>query len=198
MEKKVTGVILAGGKSSRFGQNKALVEIGGERLIDRSLRMLSKSFSPLLIVASDLLNYAGLPAILTKDVVPVPGPLTGIYTALLFSPNEWIFVRAVDMPFLNGSLVELFFGTLSDSIDAVIPVTGRGYEPLCAFYRRTCLKHIAKVLESGGGRIIEFFPKIRVREIREEDWKNVDPGGMSFYNINTREDLLELRRSGLL
>lgn len=198
MERKITGAVLAGGKSSRFGQNKALIEIGGERLIERNVRMLKKNFSPVLVIASDLLNYVNLPAVLVKDAVPIPGPLTGIYTALLFSPNEWVFIRAVDMPFLSDSLVEIFLNSLTDSADVVVPITDRGYEPLCGFYRRRCLKHIAKVLESGGGRIVEFFPKIRLCELKKEVWGKGDPEGLSFYNINTREDLSELSKSGLL
>lgn len=198
MNSNIMGVILAGGQSRRFGRNKAFETVDGERLIDRNVRLLGKHFpSVMIITIASFAHYIDLPVTLIRDIVSIPGPLTGIYTALLFSQRDWIFVRAVDMPFLENSLVKFLVNAISDNIDVVIPVTDRGHEPLCALYRRTCVRHIANVLESGGGRIIDFFPHIRVLEIPPEVWHVPDPKGISFYNINTPADLMELLNGGL-
>jgi len=199
--KPITGVILAGGKSSRFGRNKALEPFMGERLIDRSVRLIKEWCDPVFVVCQKPEEYFGVEANLVADIIPDQGPLMGLYTGLLFSPNEWIFLRAVDMPFLEGAFAELLIKRATEgNADVVVPLKGRHidlplqYEPLCACYNVRCIPHIKRVIESGGGRVISFFSRVRVDAVPEDTWRAVDPKGRSILNINTIQDMDEVVR----
>jgi len=199
--KPITGVILAGGKSSRFGRNKALEPFMGERLIDRSVRLIKEWCDPVFVVCQKPEEYFGVEANLVADIIPDQGPLMGLYTSLLFSPNEWIFLRAVDMPFLEEAFAELLIKRATEgNADVVVPLKGRHtdlplqYEPLCACYNVRCILHIKRVIESGGGRVISFFSRVRVDAVPEDTWRAVDPKGRSILNINTIQDMDEVVR----
>ncbi|MCX7823299.1 MAG: molybdenum cofactor guanylyltransferase [Syntrophobacterales bacterium] len=196
MIEAITGVILAGGRSSRFGRNKALEHLGGERFIDRSIRLMRDWCRVVFVVCQNLEEYFGVDANLIADIIPNRGPLGGLYTALLFSPKEWVFLRAVDMPFLERSFADfLIKRTLERKADVVIPLKNGEFEPLCACYNVRCIPHIKRVIESGGGRMIQFFQKVRVDAIPEETWRKVDSEGKSFVNVNTLKEFEEIVRA---
>jgi len=192
MSEMLTGAILAGGKSLRFGRNKALEVFQGQSLLENAVESLRRFCDPLLVVANDLTPYFHIRATLVQDVLTNQGPLGGIYTALLFSPHEWIFARATDMPFLVPELVEWMI-RLREGYDVVVPVLNDRHDPLLALYSRCCLAPIAVALERGDRKIISFFRKVRVRELPEKEWRTVDPDGLSFRNINTQENLEQLK-----
>lgn len=193
MTGSVTGAILAGGKSSRFGRNKALEYIGEERLIDRSVRLIKDVCNPVFVICRKPEDYFGLEANLVADIIPDRGPIMGLYTALLFSPNEWIFLRAVDMPFLERRFADfLIERALLGKADVIIPVRDGEYEPLFACYHVRCIPHVKRAIDGGGGRIIQFFSRVRVDTVPEEVWKTLDPAGKSLININTPQDLEEV------
>jgi molybdenum cofactor guanylyltransferase len=187
----VTGAVLAGGESRRFGRNKALEPHGGKRLIDHCVETLRRHCDPMLVVANDLSLYYDVSATLIRDVIPHQGPLGGIYTALLFSPREWVLVKAADMPFLVPELVPLLFQARA-GVDVVVPMVGDYHEPLMALYHRRCLPAIAGILQAERRRIIDLYRKVKVRPISEAKWRSADPEGRSFWNINTPEDLQRL------
>jgi molybdenum cofactor guanylyltransferase len=147
---------------------------------------------PVLVIANDLTPYLQLRATLVQDAICNQGPLGGIYTALLFSPHPWVLAKATDMPLLVADLAQLML-TRREGVDVVIPVQNDRYEPLLALYSRRCLPIVAAALEKGERQIISFFPKVRVRELTEAEWRTVDPDGLSFSNINTPENLEQLR-----
>lgn len=183
----LTGAVLAGGRSLRYGRNKALEVFQGRRLVDRAVEALRELCSPVLVIANDLAPFVGVGAGLVRDIVPHQGPLGGIYTALLFSPNEWVVVRATDMPLFVPEMVHRMLG-LSRGADAVVPRAGGQYEPLFALYHRRCIPAIADVLEGPRRNVISFYAKIRLRHFEEDQWRPVDPEGLSFRNVNTPED----------
>ncbi len=189
---KVSGAILAGGKSKRFGRNKALELFNGERLVDINIKLLEKFCGHLFIIANDLRSYVNCKATLVKDIIPSYGPLGGIYTALLFSMHDWVFVRAVDMPFLSYDLVDIMLQEAEKGCDVVIPYSEQGYEPLCALYNRKCIPFIVRSIKRGDKRVISFFSRVKVRQIGRNVWQNMDPDGLSFANVNTQEDFLRL------
>lgn len=192
---RISGVILAGGKSTRFGRNKALETLGGERLVDRAIRLIRGWCDPLFVVCQKPEEYIGVEANIIADIIPDRGPIVGLYTALLFAPTDWVFIRAVDMPFLEKSFAGLIISrALEGNADVVVPVKEGQYEPLCACYHVRCAPHVKRVIESGGGRMIQFFNRVRVDAIPEEVWKEVDPGGKSLINVNTPESLDEVLR----
>jgi len=188
----LTGAILAGGKSLRYGRNKALEVFHGRSLIEHAVQSLRAFCDPLLVVANDLTPYFHIRATLVQDVVCDQGPLGGIYTALLFSPHNWVFIKATDMPFLVEELAQKMF-TSREGHDVVSPMLKDRYEPLLALYSRRCLPAIAAALERGDRKITGFFRKVKVRGLPEEDWRMADPNGLSFKNVNTPENLEQLQ-----
>jgi len=188
----LTGAVLAGGKSLRYGRNKALEVVQDKSLIEHAIQSLRSLCDPVLVVANDLTLYLQVRATLVQDAVCDQGPLGGIYTALLFSPHPWVLAKATDMPFLVEDLVKAMLA-LREGHDVVLPMLNGRHEPLLALYSRRCLPSIAAALEMGNRKIISFFRKVRVREVAEEDWRRLDPEGLSFSNINTPENLEQLR-----
>ncbi|MCE5333627.1 MAG: molybdenum cofactor guanylyltransferase [Desulfobacteraceae bacterium] len=183
------GAVLAGGKSIRFGKNKALQPLGGKRLIDRAVESLQSFCDPVMVIANDLETYIGVGTCLVRDIVPRQGPVGGIYSALLFSSREWVFVKATDMPFLVPELASLLL-SLREGFDIVVPVLGGYYEPLCALYSRRCIPPLVRQIEQPEERqIITFYKKNRVCAVDEARWRQVDPEGLSFKNVNTPSDL---------
>jgi molybdopterin-guanine dinucleotide biosynthesis protein A len=188
----ITGAVLAGGKSLRFGKNKALHRYGGKRLIDWAIESLRPFCDTIMVVANDIVPYMDMEVMLAMDVIPHQGPLGGIYTALLFSPAEWVLVKGTDMPFLVPEMASLLIEA-KDGFDAVVPTLSDGYDPLVALYNRRCLPAIARRLAVPGGRkVIGFYREIKLLTIAEDKWRKVDPDALSFKNLNTPVDLAEL------
>lgn len=187
----LTGAILAGGKSLRYGRNKAVEPFRGERMIDRALQSLRPHCDPLLAIVNDLMPYVGVQAHLVLDVRPQQGPLGGIHTALFFSPHEWVLVRATDMPFLAVDLLTALLDR-REGFDVVVPLTGDLYEPLTALYRRSCLPAVSQVMASGARQVIAFYDRVKVNAVPETVWRPFDPDGLSFRNVNTQDDMRAL------
>jgi molybdenum cofactor guanylyltransferase len=190
----LTGALLAGGKSIRYGRNKALEVFRGKRLIDAGVESLDAFCSPVLVVANDLGLYMDVNAVLVQDMFMHQGPLGGIYTALLFSPHDWVLVKATDMPFLSSDLVSMMLDLRKDA-DIVVPMSNGLYEPLLALYHRRCCTEIAGVLERGDRKVVSFYDRVRVKRLTEKKWRSVDPQGMSFKNVNTPDDWKHLEWS---
>jgi molybdopterin-guanine dinucleotide biosynthesis protein A len=181
-----SAVILAGGRSTRIGRNKALLDFGGEPLIGRIYRILQEAFEQVYISANDKDTYTFLGAPIIQDVFPGGGSLAGIHSGLLSCPSQYCFFVACDMPFLSIDLVRYLYKIRNDH-DVVIPVTSVGYEPLHAFYSRRCLSYVQKQLEKNNLKIIDFFPQVKVREVSGEELRIYDPNEISYFNINTAD-----------
>jgi molybdopterin-guanine dinucleotide biosynthesis protein A len=181
-----SAVILAGGKSTRMGRNKALLDLEGETLIGRVYRILKKAFSEVLISANDVETYGFLGAPIVRDAFAAGGSLAGIHAGLLNSRGEHCFFLACDMPFVNIELIQ-YLNRFIDDYDVVIPVSRSGPEPLHSFYSRHCIPYIEEQLESGNLKIIDFFHRVRMREVSVEEMREYDPEELSYFNINTRE-----------
>jgi molybdopterin-guanine dinucleotide biosynthesis protein A len=190
----LTGAILAGGESRRFGRNKALEVFRGKRLIDHNIETVKAFCNPVFVVANDLSPYYDVAGTLIQDIQLHQGPLGGIYTALLFSPHDWVLVKATDMPFLTPDLVK-FMLKMKQGGDVVVPSHKGWYEPLLALYHRRCLSVIAEVLEKNEKQIVAFYSKAKVKVLSEEEWRSIDPEGRSFWNVNVPEDWERLKWS---
>jgi molybdopterin-guanine dinucleotide biosynthesis protein A len=194
----MVGTVLAGGKSRRFGRNKSVERFQGERLIERQVRTLRSLFPEVMIVTNTPEIYLDLDVTIVQDIIPDRGPLGGIYTGLLFAQGESIFVTAVDMPFLRPEvicrMVELFPGH-----EVVIPRLGDYLEPLHGIYSPRCLAPIKRMLDREELQVIRFFPSVKIAYLDEEEIRRLDPEGLSFFNINTPEDMakaMEILGSG--
>lgn len=190
--REVSCAILAGGDSSRFGKDKAFIEIGGKPLIQQVASRLHKVTDDLFIVGNNLCRFDFLGLRLVQDVVDGMAALGGIYTALQSSRHSHLFVAACDMPFLDLNLVRYMF-LLSPGYDVVMPYVGGEAEPMHAIYGKTCIPPIQELIHKGDRKIIRFLPQMRVREVREEEIQIFDPQHRSFFNINTPRDMVRMK-----
>ena len=185
----MVGVILVGGKSRRYGRNKAMELFQGERLIDRRVRKIRALFPKVLVITNEPELYLHLDVTVVRDVIPGQGPLGGIYTGLLFAQGENVFVSACDMPFVRPALIRRMV-QLAGEYDVVIPEKKEGLEPLHAIYSSRCLPHSKSMLDRGQLQVISFFPAVKVYRLSSDEIGQLDPQGLSFFNINTPEDML--------
>ncbi len=195
-EKKttVTGIILAGGKNSRMGVNKAFLEINGIRMIDKTMDIYSELFSEILIVTNDPLPYLEFThAAIVTDIYKGKGPLGGIYTGLFYSKNPYVFVSACDMPYLNGDFIEYLAG-LTGKHDVIVPELAEGYQPLHAVYSRNCLPSIKRLLMLDKLKITGFYRDMRVLTVSEGQISPFNQDGRLFQNLNTPRDVDEAQK----
>jgi len=181
--KDVTGVILAGGKSLRYGRNKALVKIDGIPLIERVINVMGSLFRHLILITNTPDEYSYLKLPMHKDLIKGLGPLGGIFTALMTIRNEAGFFVACDMPHLNRELIHHMVEFRYD-FDAVVPRTHAGTEALHALYDKRCLPPIKRLIDSSQYQVFRFFPKVSVRYVDENEIRRFDPQLESFFNIN--------------
>jgi molybdopterin-guanine dinucleotide biosynthesis protein A len=184
----MTGAILAGGLSRRMGTDKALLEVGGHRVIDRTVHLFQEIFSQVLIITPNPVNYAYLGVRMAADLFPGRGALGGLHAAIFYATTPHVFVAACDMPMLHRGLIEHLIQQPT-RWDIIVPQIGQNLEPLHARYARACLKTIEGALLRGGHRIKDFYRKMRVKYVPEEELRSLDSELLSFRNINTPEDL---------
>ena len=189
---KTTGIILAGGKNLRMGQNKAFLEVQGERIIDRIKRIFVDLFDEVLLVTNSPRDYLDLNLRIVADLYRERGSLAGIFTGLFHASFSHAFVAACDMPFLNPALIAHLVG-LSPGYDIVIPRTEDGLQPLHAVYSRKCLPFMEDLLREGNLKILDFFHRVKKREVPAEEMIPLDPHLSSFLNLNSPEDLSRIQ-----
>jgi molybdopterin-guanine dinucleotide biosynthesis protein A len=192
----MTSIILAGGRSSRFGCSKAFEPVGGKSLIQWVIDRLTLLSKEILIVTAESGNFAYSPSPMTKrvvDIYPGKGPLGGIYSGLVTSSCSRAIVVACDMPFLSVALLD-YMAQFSPASDVVVPRIKELVEPLCAIYSKNCLVPIQRLLERDELGIRELFKTVRVRYVEQEDIDQFDPEHLSFFNVNTKADLDKARR----
>jgi molybdopterin-guanine dinucleotide biosynthesis protein A len=187
----MTGIILAGGESRRMGTDKALLDINGRPMIEHVLAVFAGLFKRTIIVTNTPDRYQVYGVELTSDVLDIRGPLTGIYSGLLRSSDEYNFVAACDMPFLNPRLIA-HMRELAAGHDAVVPMFGGGFlEPLHAIYRKGILPVIETQVRKQDRRIRGMFDHIQVRYVPEDEIVRFDPQKRSFRNLNTPKEYKE-------
>ena len=188
----VSGVALAGGMSRRLGRNKAVEQIGGQSLIERVVYRLSQVTSETIVVVAEesRTEALGLPRWVrtAADLYPDCGSLGGIFTGLSAAQGDYGIVVACDMPFLNTGLLQ-FMVDLAPDFDVVVPRLNGRPEPLHAIYSKSCLDPIESRLKRQDLKIALFFEEVRVAYVDEEDLDLFDPDRLSFFNVNTQEDL---------
>ncbi len=185
-----TGIILAGGQNQRFsGTNKALIHVGGERILDRVYGILDSLFEEIILVTNDPVQYLEWDFTIVTDIFPIRSSLTGLYTGLFYASTPYAFFTACDTPFLKKELVETIVAGIESNIDIVVPETAKGPEPLCSVYSKQCLKPIERQLLKQDLKIQRFFKNVRIKRIPEQLLCQTDPELLSFFNINTPDDL---------
>jgi len=191
-------IILAGGENRRIGLNKAFIRLtpAGRTIAENQIKILKELFGEVLIITNSPPLYHHLRVEVIRDIIPGKGPLGGIYTGLSSSESFHNFFLACDMPFPNIKLISYMRDRLAD-YDVVVPRTESGYQAVFAFYSKNCLLPIKRQMDSGNLKIVDFFSRAKVRAIEPEELNKFDPGEMSFFNINTQEDLEKARNIAL-
>ncbi len=188
----ISGVILAGGRSSRMGQNKALLELGEKTIIEGQILELSKEFAPLIVVSNQPELYSFLGARVIQDQYPGYGPLAGIHAGLQAAPGNGAFVIPCDMPFITAELGLELVSRLEGADGVVLSSCGK-LEPLCAVYHKRCLPVIEEFLQAKHLKIIDFYPLVNIRVLPAEDLALSRSAAEQLFNINTPAELHEAR-----
>jgi molybdopterin-guanine dinucleotide biosynthesis protein A len=192
----MTGIVLSGGENRRMGADKAFLKIDGTPMIERILRVLTVIFDKIIIVTNDPQLYTAYDLMVVTDALDKRGPLTGIYSGLLNTTDNYNFVVACDMPFLNAGLISYMMG-LAAGHDVVVPRIGGLPEPLHAVYHRGLLPIIEKRIRLDARQIQGIFSDARVRYVTEEEIDRYDQGRRSFMNLNTPVEYKEATCSDL-
>jgi molybdopterin-guanine dinucleotide biosynthesis protein A len=192
----MTSIILAGGKSSRLGQSKALKIIEGKSLIQWVIDHLAILSTEIIIATARGEAIPCSSSIRMKtvaDIYPRKGPLAGIYSGLIASSSSRAVVVGCDTPFLSVDLLE-HMSQLSSTFDIVVPRIKRKVEPLCAVYSTSCLAPIQMLLERNELAIRKLFGMVKVKYVEEDEINRFDPEHLSFFNINSQNDLERARK----
>jgi len=187
-------VVQAGGKSSRMGENKALMTLSGQPLIQRVIERVKPIAQELFVVANNISDFSFLGVNTVDDTIPGKGALGGLFTAMDISNNDYVAVVACDLPFVNTNILLKGLDLLIQSwADVAMPKTGKDfYEPLHAVYRRgPCKDAIYKAIMQNQWRVISWLSHVKVIEMESALCLELDPSGIAFFNLNTKEDFLE-------
>jgi molybdopterin-guanine dinucleotide biosynthesis protein A len=190
----VTGIVLAGGKSSRMQTEKAFIRAGGRTFIQQTVEKMQEIFERVFIVSTEQEKFESCCVSIIPDIYPERGPLGGIHAALSASKSEWIFVVPCDVPLWEPEIVaEMMLHT--KNCDAVVPIFEGKYETLFALYRKTSLPVIENSLLQKRGKIIDIYPKLNTAFIDLQDYGfERDRLFKNFFNVNTPEDLSNFKK----
>ena len=197
--KAVLGYVLAGGGSTRFGRDKALVEIGGTPMLLRMRALLGDIAKDVQVIAAPH-KYAALGIIGIGDRWEGQGPLAGIITALQTTEEtgsgaEWNLIVGCDMPFLTREWLAFLAARAQESGGEVVsPRSAQGLEPLCSCWRTSAVRQLQNAFDSGVRKITEAMKRLRMEVVDEAHWKRFDTAGRLFWNMNTAADYDEAKR----
>lgn len=184
-----TGIILAGGRSSRMRSDKALLRIGDETMLQHTVGILEALVDSVLIVgrADDQMTTA----IAVPDDCPGTGPLGGLATGLRHMRSPHALVVAVDHPYLNTDVLRYLQQRL-EYYDAAVPIVDGQPQPTHAVYGRHCLPMVEQHLGRGQRSLRRLLDELTIRRIEAAELESVAPGHQSFLNVNTAEDWSEI------
>ncbi len=184
---KIAAIVLAGGKSSRMGRDKALIKLGDRPLLYQICTLARECATPVYVVTPWIEKYrAILPpnCQLIHEKIRHQGPLRGFALGLQYVKQEWVLLLACDLPFLTASVVKQwcqYLPTVPPEAIALLPNSSKGWEPLCGFYRRSCLSSLETYLDRGGRSFQSWLSNQTVQELPVVDRQVL-------FNCNTPED----------
>jgi molybdopterin-guanine dinucleotide biosynthesis protein A len=186
----VAGIILSGGKSSRIGQEKGLIDFRGKPLISYAINVLKRLTDSIIIGANNELNrYKAFHCPVITDEKIGMGPIGGLYTTIKNSNYQKNYIISCDMPFINPELLRYLYQNMGDA-DIVVATQGAGkIEPLCGVYSRKILPEIENAIRNGHYKILDLFNKVQTETVLINDDLPFYSDQL-FYNINRPEDIL--------
>jgi molybdopterin-guanine dinucleotide biosynthesis protein A len=177
-------IILAGGKSSRMGRNKALLPLGNQLLIEVLYRRLRPCVDEIVLSVNDRTGYPELDATWVADLYQDAGALGGMHAALQAMQSAHAFIIGCDMPQPNVELVRDLLA-LAPTADAVVPRIAGRPEPTHAVYAKAVVPAIERQLQAQRYKITSFFDDVRVRYVEEGELRRRDPDLLSFTDLDT-------------
>ena len=197
VNRDVIGAVLAGGRGRRIGGDKAALELEGKPLASYPVAALEAAGLDVVLSLRGGQDAPGglghLEAI--HDHVEDSGPLAGLHSLLDWMPAEWLLVLSCDQPFVRVDLLQQLMSRSRDSeADVILARTPERLHPIPGLYRKTCLPAVQLALDGGELRIRDLLKDLRVDELAGEELDSLDPEHVSFFNVNTPEDLANARR----
>lgn len=185
----ITGVILAGGKNSRMGSDKGMLEVEGKKIVDRIIDVMKPLVHEIIIISNGE-NYNNLGYPVYKDLIKDCGPMGGIYTALNHSKTDKILVSSCDMPFISESILKPLVDE-ADNADIVLPRhSENNLEPLCAVYSKSCFSKFADLLKRGDWKMKDALKYFKLKKIPFPESENPEH---YFLNVNTPAEYLSIK-----
>lgn len=185
----ISGVVLAGGQSSRMKLNKAFVKVGGIAIIDRILPVFREAFAETLIISNtpELYEELGLPVY--TDIYPRQGPVSGVHAGLFYARNQLVYVQSCDLPFMTPELA----GMLLEKIgihDCAVPIINGKMQPLAGLFKKSLLSTFESSLQEGKLKLTRLIQEnLNVRLVSEEELRGLGDLGLKFLNVNDEETL---------
>lgn len=183
----VTAYVIAGGKSTRMGRDKAFLQLGGQTLLGKALRLARAAADEAKIVGNreKFKEFGGV----VEDVYFERGPLGGIHAALTESRSELNLMIGVDLPFLELEFLRRLISAADDSYALVtVPRVQGHYQPLCAVYRKEFARLAGKALTENRNKVDALFSEVHLRVVDEEEMVGNGFSPAMFRNVNTPED----------
>jgi molybdopterin-guanine dinucleotide biosynthesis protein A len=186
-----TAIILAGGRSTRLGRDKASEPLLGVPLLRRVIDSLAGLVDELVVVGrrDQDLEWARTSKVrIVSEVYPDSGPAGGLYTGLESIAAPVALAVACDMPLLQPPLMAALLALVRGH-QAVVPVSDGQLQPLCAVYRKSCLDRIQAEIEAGNLKLVSIVERLDAHYVERDVWRKYDPDGLSFSNLNSEADL---------
>ena len=184
-----SAIVLAGGRSSRMGIDKAQLDFGGVPILRRIVDELHRRFDDVIVVAAPE-RIRGIDLVDVKiihDEEEFAGPLDALRRGLDAAQHESVFACSCDLPFLSADVAGALCAML-EAHDAAIPIIDGRDQTLCAAYRKSATGRIARLGASGETRMRSLLDVLDVRRVGEAELREIDPGLHSFINVNTPEE----------
>ena len=190
----MNAILLAGGKSSRFGSNKAFAEINNQLMVEKIVNKLNNYFEKIYLVVQNKVDYDFLEdVIIVEDIIPAMGPLGGLYTGLEYSDREKNYLTACDMPFLVDKYLS-YLENYKHDFDVLIGEYNGYYEPFAGIYKKSSLKAIKRTLSEGKLKIKDFYNDINLKVIPEDKITEIAEPKKIYFNINYKSDLENINK----
>ena len=183
----ITGIILAGGKSSRMGQDKGLMQFNGQSFIEHAVQIVKDICDNVIIIANQN-GYERLSIPVYADIIKDKGPAAGIYTGLHYSKTQYNLVVGCDMPFLSSEFLGYLLSQIDEKADAIVPEYENKSQPLCAVYSKGCLYQFEQSIQNGQLKMREIIGQLHTKHVVIDKTAGFYSPNL-FTNINTHKEL---------
>ena len=187
--KNITGVILAGGNSSRMGTDKGILNLNGKKIVQYVIEALEPVVDDIIIIANNE-HYSDLGFPVYKDAIKDCGPLGGIYTALLKISNPKAIILSCDIPFVSSVFLSDIIRQ-SEGYDTAVPVHDGKFEPLCSVYSKNCINAFKTALDKKIFKLTDAIALVNAKKIVLPSTKEIES---NFINLNSQEDLNKYKK----